>query len=49
MFLIHVNWQQFMGEVNTMMSRQKLPKAKLARAYLDTLGTLLDITESKPA
>jgi hypothetical protein len=49
MFLIHVNWKQFMGEVNTMMSRQKPLKAKLAMAYLGTLGTLLDMTESKPA
>jgi len=43
------NWKQFMGEVNTMMSRQKPLKAKLAMAYLGTLGTLLDMTESKPA
>jgi hypothetical protein len=38
-----------MGEVNTTMSRQKLTIARLAKAYLQTLVALLDITESKPA
>jgi hypothetical protein len=39
------NWKPFMNEVETMMDRGKTVKAKVAKAYLSGLGTVLTSSE----